>query len=215
MRNKSKAVVLTITLIMFSLMLTSCVNGQQMDARIDNHIHDSSEMLGAHMQKSQKLLENKNIQDGSEQSVQKSSEGIDNENRNVETKDPTTHQPDELICRKGRMKMLRSEQLLKAHIKCSQELFEEHIKWSEQLFEEHIKWVKGLSDNDDSAPEKESASEHVPDEANEDEKSGESADEHIRHSGNWIENHIRASGERLQNHINRANEHFDSFDTKK
>ena len=111
--------------------------------------------------------------------------------------------------------MLRSEQLLKAHIKCSQELFEEHIKWSERLFEEHIKMVKGVANIDDTDKEQKPCSDNTSDESSTDDKTVESADEQIRRSSNWIENHIRNSGERLQNHIKRASQLFEETDTKK
>jgi len=107
--------------------------------------------------------------------------------------------------------MLRSEQLLKAHIKCSQELFAEHIKWSEQLFEEHIKMVKGVV----SSPASDTEQQADEDETGNGERPNESTDEQIRASSNWIENHIRNSGERLQNHIKRAGQLFEETDTTK
>ena len=111
--------------------------------------------------------------------------------------------------------MLRSEQLLKAHIKCSQELFEEHIKWSERLFEEHIKMVKGFANIDDTDKAQQPSSDNNSDEADTDDKTAESTDEQIRQSSNWIENHIRSSGERLQNHIKHASQLYEETDTKK
>ena len=110
--------------------------------------------------------------------------------------------------------MHTTEQLLHAHIKCSQEFFEEHIKWSEKLFEEHIKWVKSLSSVDAEDGSNQPCSDERENEASVDNKSTASTNEHIHQSSTWIENHIRNSGERLQNHIKRASELFSETDSK-
>ena len=99
--------------------------------------------------------------------------------------------------------MHTTEQLLHAHIKCSQEFFEEHIKW-----------VKSLSSVDAEDGSNQPCSDESENEASVDNKSTASTNEHIRQSSTWIENHIRNSGERLQNHIKRASELFSETDSK-
>jgi|GEM_PF-4791222 len=128
---------------------------------------------------------------------------------------------------KGLMKVTKAEELLRAHIKCSQGLFEEHIKWSERLFEEHVKWARDLSAA--TAPERETkgASESHSDdpgttESNDDDAGAEesaadesmSSDELLHQSRDWIEKHIKASGERLQSHIKGASSLFQDIDEK-
>ena len=131
---------------------------------------------------------------------------------------------------RGRIQVTKGEELLRAHIKCSQDLFEEHIKWSEQLFEEHVKWVRGLSDatapgretpsdadvrSDETITPESDADEAGADDAAASEQPSESTDEILHESRNWIEQHIRASGDRLQSHIKRASTLFEDADGKK
>ena len=130
---------------------------------------------------------------------------------------------------KGLIEVTKAEELLRAHIKCSQGLFEEHIKWSERLFEEHVKWARGLSAA--TAPDKEAkgdteihsdapatvapnAEEAETDNAAVDEQPGMSANELLNQSRNWIEKHIQASGERLQSHIKWASGLFENTGEK-